>query len=518
MGMLYRVEELRRLEERAAASLPSGALMQRAGQSAAEWIHAWLAGGAGSAGVGAAQGPVLVLCGPGNNGGDGYSCAGALQRLGRGCLCWAPRAGKRADALAARARWQRDGGTIVEELPQAAGIALVVDAIFGIGMERALDEPYLGALRWAHSHALPLLALDLPSGLDADTGAWVGGVAGVPAQHTITFLGDKPGLHTLEGIDASGAVTLADLGVAEAPGGAIGRLNEPALFPLCLRPRPANSNKGDFGTVSICGGAAGMVGAALLAARSALRLGAGKVFADFLGAPGLAFDPLQPELMLRPGALPPGVDVLVAGCGLGTEAAAHARLEHALAHDGALVLDADALNLLAADAQLRLALGARARCSTVLTPHPGEAARLAGLSTRAVQENRVRAALDLAQRLACIVVLKGAGSVIAVPAGDAGRYFVNPTGGPALASPGTGDVLAGMIGALAAQAPSGADADSRAQALLQAVLAAVWLHGQAAADFGAQSGLTASEIAPLAARALARLRAGSGTPTALAGR
>jgi hydroxyethylthiazole kinase-like uncharacterized protein yjeF len=243
-----------------------------------------------------------------------------------------------------------------------------------------------------------------------------------------------------------------------------------------------------------------------------------------LGAAALAVDPVQPELMLRslaqlgePGA---AVDVLVAGCGMGTDGVALACVQQALEHAGPLVLDADALNLLAAQPALQRRLAARAAGSTVLTPHPGEAARLLGLETRALQLDRVGHALGLAERLGAIVVLKGAGSVIGLPPALGGGYVINPTGNAALASAGTGDVLAGMIGALLAQVaradPVGAPAEGaapapappRPHAALQAVLGGVWLHGQAANDFGATIGLTASDVAPLAARALARLRAG----------
>lgn len=514
MSLLYRSAELRLLEEEAGAGLPPGTLMQRAGEAAAEQIDAWLAAQAPEA-----RGEVLILCGPGNNGGDGYTCAQALQRQGRRCLCWAPRAGHRSDALAARARWLQDGGRIVEALPDPGGVCLVVDALFGIGMARPLDEPFLGALRWAQGRALPIIALDLPSGLDADTGAWVGAVAGAPALRTITFLGDKPGLHTLEGIDAAGRLTLAPLGVAEpaaadptAQARASGRLNEPAFFPAFLQRRRSNTNKGDFGSVGIVGGAEGMVGAVLLAGRAALHLGAGKVFVHALGAPGFDVDPLQPELMLRPagadGRFSTPAEVLVAGCGLGTDAAARCALACALAHTGPLVVDADALNLLATDDALRGCLAARAPGTTVLTPHPGEAGRLLGVATASVQQDRVRSALALAASCAAVVVLKGAGTVIAL---GPERYVINPTGGPALASAGTGDVLAGMIGALLAQAARGCETrPGAAPGLVQATLAAVWLHGQAALDFGAQVGLTASAIAPLAARALARLRGDGG--------
>jgi ADP-dependent NAD(P)H-hydrate dehydratase / NAD(P)H-hydrate epimerase len=227
-----------------------------------------------------------------------------------------------------------------------------------------------------------------------------------------------------------------------------------------------------------------MVGAALLAGRAALRLGAGKVFVQCLGAPALVFDPLQPELMLRTSeqlsGLDAQVDVLVVGCGLGTDATALACVGRALDHAGAVVLDADALNLLATEPELQRQLAARTAATTVLTPHPGEAARLLGLPTRTLQLDRVRHARFLAEKFGSLVVLKGAGSIIAVPPAHGNRYVINPTGSAALASAGTGDVLAGMIGALLAQAARAKAGTTLAApaASLQAVLAAVWLHGQ----------------------------------------
>jgi hydroxyethylthiazole kinase-like uncharacterized protein yjeF len=236
-----------------------------------------------------------------------------------------------------------------------------------------------------------------------------------------------------------------------------------------------------------------MVGAPLLAARAALRRGAGRVYVDCIGAPEMRLDPLQPELMFRPLAGLDGLTACVVGCGLGEDARAHAALAGVLASQRPVVIDADALNLLAADESLaRACIGRPAE--TVLTPHPLEAARLLRTEASSVQQDRIGHALELARRFRAMVVLKGAGTVVA---GADGRYAINPTGTPALASAGTGDVLAGMIGALLGQCD-----DAR-----QAVHAAVWLHGAAADEFGADIGLVATDIAPLAARRLAELRA-----------
>ncbi len=264
--------------------------------------------------------------------------------------------------------------------------------------------------------------------------------------------------------------------------------NDPALFPSLLAPRQRDAHKGDFGSVGVIGGSGGMVGAVILAARAALRIGAGRVYADCLGAPDLRLDPLQPELMLRPEKdFPAPLDALVVGCGLGHDSASAGALPRALASTAALVLDAGALTRLAGDAVLARTFAARTAIQ-VITPHPGEAARLLDCDVAAVQADRRQSARQLARRFATIAILKGSGTVIAEPAG---ACWVNPTGGPALASAGTGDVLAGMIGGLLAQG----------YPALDAVRGAVWLHGRAADLHGADRGLTASEIAPLAMRA-----------------
>jgi hydroxyethylthiazole kinase-like uncharacterized protein yjeF len=334
-----------------------------------------------------------------------------------------------------------------------------------------------------------VIALDVPSGLDADRGAWVGDVAGVHAGETVTFLGAKPGLYTLDGVDAAGRVRVETLGLDLTPSD--GALLDAAEFAEALAPRMRNSHKGSYGNLLVVGGHVGMVGAALIAARAALRLGAGRVYVDCIGAAELRLDPVQPELMFRRSA-DVAVDAIVIGCGLGADSAAAAALRFALLQASPLVLDADALNLIAAEDSARQALQKHTH-ARVLTPHPLEAARLLGCGAREVQADRIHAARELANRYASIVVLKGAGTVIAEAGG---RYWINSTGSPALASAGTGDALAGMIGALIVQGIAPATATR----------AAVWLHGAAAEEFGDEVGLVASEIAQIAARILSRLR------------
>ena len=479
---LYRVTELRALEQAAQQTLAPGTLMQRAGAAAARLVAARLPGGSGR---------VRVICGPGNNGGDGYVCALELMRHGVEVDCVALGAAATEDARAAFAHWAAAGGVTLTELPADDRCDVVVDAIFGIGMARPLGGPFLAAVDWINRQRAQVLAIDVPSGLDADRGCWVGGVAGVRADATVTFIGAKPGLFTGDGCDAAGKVDIEPIGVG--PGTCSGLLLAPADFADLLRPRRRNSHKGTYGSVAVVGGNVGMVGAALLAARAALRLGAGRVYVDCIGAPELRLDPMQPELMFRPLAGLDGLNACVVGCGLGDDARARSALAAALASRCPVVIDADALNLLAGDESLARACTARA-AQTVLTPHPLEAARLLHSEASSVQHDRVGHALELARRFGALVVLKGAGTVIA---GSDGRYALNPTGSPALASAGTGDVLAGMIGALLVQCE-----DAR-----QAVQGAVWLHGAAADGFGADIGLVATDIAPLAARRLADLRA-----------
>jgi hydroxyethylthiazole kinase-like uncharacterized protein yjeF len=479
---LYRVAELRALEQAAQATLPPGTLMQRAGAAAATLVAGRLPEG---------RGRVRVVCGPGNNGGDGYVCALELARHGVDVQCIALGAAATEDARAAFARWAAAGGVTLTELPADDRCDAVIDAMFGIGMARPLGGSYLAAAEWINRQRAPVLAIDLPSGLDADTGGWVGKVPGVRATATVTFIGAKPGLFTGQGCDAAGTVDIEPIGVA--PGACSGLLLAPPDFGALLKPRPRNTHKGTYGSVSIVGGNVGMVGAPLLAARAALRLGAGRVYVDCIGAPEMRLDPLQPELMFRPLAGLDGLTACVVGCGLGEDARAHAALAGVLASQRPVVIDADALNLLAADESLaRACIGRPAE--TVLTPHPLEAARLLRTEASSVQQDRIGHALELARRFRAMVVLKGAGTVVA---GADGRYAINPTGTPALASAGTGDVLAGMIGALLGQCD-----DAR-----QAVHAAVWLHGAAADEFGADIGLVATDIAPLAAQRLAELRA-----------
>jgi hydroxyethylthiazole kinase-like uncharacterized protein yjeF len=485
MHGLYSVREVRAIEQAALAAAPSGTLMRRAGAAAAALANRLLPSG----------GKVLVLAGPGNNGGDALETAALLAH--GGCQVAIHFAGRAealsADAAAALQRAQASAA-VFQPADMTAHWDLVIDGLFGIGLARPLAGELAALVLALNALRCPVLALDVPSGLDADTGAIVGpGGVAVRASHTVTFIADKPGLHTADGCDHAGLVDVATLDIDAGlypPPSAV--LASPALFAARLAPRRENTHKGSFGDVAIVGGAHGMAGAVILAARSAAMAGAGRVFAGFIDTPP-AYDPLHPEIMCRRAA---DLDVdlqrgaVVAGPGLGTGAEAHAMLAKALAGAAPLVLDADALNMVATDVRLRAALVART-AATVMTPHPLEAARLLGCGAADVQADRLEAARRLAASFSAMVVLKGAGSVMARPDGLA---VINVTGNPALATAGTGDVLAGLCGALLAQhwAP------------WEALLGAVWLHG-AAADLLVEQGtgpvgLVASEL-PAAIRA-----------------
>ncbi|MFN3984150.1 MAG: NAD(P)H-hydrate dehydratase [Rhodocyclaceae bacterium] len=434
------------------------------------------------------HGPVLIVCGPGNNGGDGFVMARRLLQAKRPVVLVYADAPERlpADARIAYDAWIEAGGTISADIPSppSEGWSLVTDALFGIGLQRPITGRYSEWIETLNALPEPRMAIDVPSGLNADTGQVLG--TAFRATHTLTFLALKPGLLTLDGPDHAGVVTVRRLDIdAETTLPASGRLVRPTLFQNCLKPRPFNSHKGSFGDVGIIGGAPGMTGAALLAARAALRLGAGRVFVACLDKHAPPVDLSQPELMLRrTDAVLEHASVLAVGPGLGCSDAAVKVLETGLQSDKPLVLDADALNLLAARPTFRVLVTSRGT-PTLITPHPAEAARLLDCDTATVQSDRVAAACALARQFNSLTVLKGCGSIIATPEG---QWLINRTGHPGMATAGMGDVLTGLIASLLAQRWTALDA----------LVAAVHLHGAAADRLSREGigpvGLTAGEV------------------------
>lgn len=452
---LFTAADLRGIERRWAAQHPGRSLMDAAGTAAAE-LAARLALDTGA--------PVLVLAGPGNNGGDALVAARVLAARGHAVVVASRADPDRLppDAAAAWAAWQAAGGGVQRELPVSMDFSLVVDGLYGAGLVRDVAGENARWIAAVNALPCPRLALDLPSGLDGDTGAIRG--CAVRADHTLSFLGLKPGLFTADGPDCAGQVWLDALGTETVQAVVAGALLNALEARHRLPPRPKNSHKGDFGRVGIVGAAAGMVGAGLIAGRAALIQGAGVVTLAPLDE-RLVVDYAEPRLMVAaPEALLKAkLDALAIGPGLGQDTRAAALLDAALAAPCPLVLDADALNLLAAAPARQERLAAR-QAPTLLTPHPGEAARLLGRTPADIQADRVGAALRLSTHLRSHVALKGAGTVVAHPDG---RYLVNATGGPWLAQAGAGDRLTGMALALLGQGLAPGDA----------LEAAVWLHG-----------------------------------------
>ena len=492
---LLTIQAIRAVEDAFQAQNPGQSLMARAGEAAAQWVREL---------TGDRPDPILILVGPGNNGGDALVCARSLMALGYRCICVGQTATERtpADAKAAHAAFIAAGGKLHLEIPETTAyrFSLILDGLFGIGLNQPIAAPYAEWVETANTLSLldniPLLALDVASGLNTDTGT--AQTCCITATHTLTFIANKPGLFTCDGPDHSGDVQVCTLDIDPALllvafDDDVGNLNDPDLWADDLPQRALNANKGDAGSAGLLGGAPSMTGALILAARSALHSGAGRVYAAALGnaqsgAPTL--DPLQPEIMFRdPASLRDApLTALGVGPGLGRSNDSRAALASALDFEGPLVLDADALVLLP---DLIDAVTTR-HTPTLLTPHPGEAAALLGTDIPAIESNRIQAVREIAAKYHATVVLKGCGSIIATPDG---RWWLNTTGNPGMATAGMGDVLTGITTALLAQG----------MAPEQALCAAVWLHG-AAGDVCVENeegplGLTASEVI-LAARTL----------------
>ena len=486
---LFGTQATRDIEAALAQQLAPHTLMQRAGAAVARLALA----------IAPHARCIWIACGPGNNGGDGFEAAMHLHKWGKDVTVgFAGDTDRLPDD--ARQSWRRAlaaGVRISDQVPELGPHDLAIDAMLGIGTRR----PVQGAMReWLDALSATraqVLCVDLPTGLNADTGTpvsegdawWRQHPAAL--RHTLSLLTLKPGLFTAQGRDAAGTIWFDPL-QTRPDANPDAWLNAPASPRL----RPHASHKGRHGDVAVVGGADGMAGAAVLAAQAALQAGAGRVWWHMLAAPSVApnlpadimvrsahDDPIAPIAPIAPGA------TVVCGCG-GGDAVAGA-LAPVLASAHPLVLDADALNAIAAHPSLQDLLRQRARQhrASVITPHPLEAARLLGCSAADVQADRLAAAHALADRLQCCVVLKGSGSVIAAPGMTP---VINPSGNARLAIAGTGDVLAGLIGARVAQAIyTAASADS----VFSAVCAAVWEHGAAAEHWRGPATLTASDLA-----------------------
>ncbi|MDR6840358.1 NAD(P)H-hydrate dehydratase [Pseudoxanthomonas sacheonensis] len=482
---LFDTHAARLLDARATALLGGDgyALMQRAGQAA--WQHLlqhWPA----------AQ-RITVVCGPGNNGGDGYVLARLAHRSGRRVKVVHLAEHVPGTELSQRActDYVAVGGEIgifPEVVPHGD---LVVDALFGIGLSRPPDAFATALIDAINGQPAPVLALDVPSGFDADKGSAPG--KAVAASRTLQFIARHAGLHTGEALEHTGELELDGLEVpvevfsTVEPGASL--LTQEALS-YWLLPRRRNTHKGESGRALCIGGDHGHGGAILLCAEAALRSGAGLLSVATRETHVPAILARRPEAMVR--AVESGdelkplfsqVDAIAIGPGLGQGDWGRAMLKLALATDKPLVLDADALNLIAAESHTF----APALADAILTPHPGEAARLLGTDTAEVQRDRFAAARAIAERYQAVAVLKGAGTIIAAP-GQAPRVL--DAGNPGMAVGGMGDVLTGVIVALRASGMSAFDAAS-AGALLHS------LAGDAAAEEGERGLLPADLFFPL---------------------
>lgn len=483
---LLRVAEIYAVDQAAeAAGVSGGQLMAAAGAAATrEIVRRW------------SPRPTIVLCGPGNNGGDGFVIASFLRDRG-----WPVQvallgklAGLRGDAAANAFRWQ--GGGMGEILPLApeslAGAELVVDALFGAGLDRPLEGVARAVIEAINAQALPCVAIDIPSGVHGDSGEILG--AAPKSALTVTFIGKNPGHFLLPGREVAGEVVLADIGVPKTAFGAVQPgvfANDPVLWRASYPWPGVRDHKYSRGHALVVGGGA-MTGAARLAARAALRIGAGMVTVACPPEAVPIYAAGSPSLLVRPVSGDESFQDLVAdlhkrafllGPGNGVTKATRAMTLSALATGRPCVLDADALSVFA-DAPD--ALFAAIRGPAVLTPHDGEFARLFH-----IRGDRLTRAREAARQSGAVLLLKGADTVIATPEGQA---IINWNAPPSLATAGSGDVLAGMILGLLAQG----------MAPFDAAAAAAWLHGETATECGI--GLISEDLPENLPKTLSNLR------------
>lgn len=490
MPALYSTDQIRRAELQALSGQEPLALMHRAARMVSDAC-------ASEARTLSPRSPIVALVGPGNNGGD--ALLAAIHLRGRGFNAQALLLQPATNAAVAAARAAHLPFLSSFPTPVTTDQTLFIDGLFGIGLSRPIEgraAEWVAALNLLSS---PVIAVDVPSGISADTGSIVGDHRGVAvrARRTVTFFGDKPGLRTGPGRAHAGEVQVQSLGIAlDFPDGTLVAEPEARMLAAPLI-RASDSHKGNFGHVAVVGGSAGMRGAALLAALGAQRSGAGKVS---IGTPdGWRPDPMHHSQFM---SLPAEAinartyQAWVIGCGMGTSPRAKSALRRLIYRSGSpRVIDADALNLLATDEALAAALRADS-IPAVLTPHPLEAARLLGITTQRVQADRIASARRIASRFRSIVVLKGAGSVCAHPDG---HWAIIDAGSASLATAGTGDVLAGVIGGLLAQGLSPA----------QAACLGAYVHGRAGELFEAEErgkiGLATGDLPTWVAKALNQL-------------
>ena len=441
---LYSTAQVRELDAYAIETLGIAGytLMQRAGEAALRCLRTrWPV----------AQ-RVVIVCGPGNNGGDGYVLARLARAAGLAVavLAASPPDRLKGDAREASQAWLACGGQAHPYEPRLLEQdGIIVDALLGTGLRGGVREQMSRLIRDINTAGRPVLALDVPSGLDSDTGMALGDA--VRADCTITFVGLKTGLFVGDGPQFAGTVFFDDLGLGaslvNSPPARIERIVETEIERALPR-RARSAHKGDFGRVLIVGGGVGMPGAARLAGEACLRVGAGLVTVAVAPQNVAAVSAGRPELICLPWAEPGELgealeraELIAIGPGLGRTDWARAALHTVLGAGKPLVLDADALNLIAES-------GASAGGQWILTPHPGEAGRLLGTSTAEVQRDRLGALERLTARYGGIVVLKGAGTLLGAP----GRTPALCEGGnPGMASPGMGDVLTGVIAGILAQ-------------------------------------------------------------------
>jgi hydroxyethylthiazole kinase-like uncharacterized protein yjeF len=461
---LYRVAEIREAERIAIETLqmPGLQLMQSAGLAAFNALRQhW-----------PKVRRIAVFCGVGNNAGDAYVVARLALQEGFSVSVYSVTGTEtlKGDALTSHQDFLTAGGQVEAFGPNIKVQGVIVDGMLGTGLNRPVSEEYAQAIHFINAANCPVLALDVPSGLHADSGYVLG--SAVRADITVTFIGLKCGLFTGAAAEHCGEVVCSTLNVPES---VLANLAAAAslLTKAVLPPRPRTAHKGHFGHVLLIGGNLGYSGAIRLAGEAALRSGAGLVSIATRSAHAGLMNIGRPELMCHgvenPAQLQPLLEkatVVVIGPGLGQDDWAQALLSLVLAAGKQSVLDADALNLLTQQT-LR-------RDNWVLTPHPGEAARLLDCSTQDIAIDRFAAVRKLEAQYGGISVLKGAGTLI----GDKSRVFINTTGNPGMATGGMGDVLAGMIGGLLAQG----------LVTIEAVKTAVYVHGEAADKVAIESG------------------------------